>query len=237
MNGSGVAFSSFSSTSSGFLPGARPVRLRDPEDVRVDRDGRLAEGDVEHDVGGLAADARQLLQLVAFSRYLAAEFVDQDARRGDHVLRLGVEQADGLDVLLEALLAEFEHCLRRFHLGEQRAGRLVDPDVGRLRRQRDRDQQRVRIHIFELGLRRRVGFRQAAVEFENVCFFHASSSKRSADAAPALPSACSLSPPRPTRKWSGISNQRPGTIDVSYLDCEAVRGAARCRRRPIAEIP
>ena len=34
----------------------------DAEVVRIDCDGRLAEGDVEHHVGGLAANARQRLQ-------------------------------------------------------------------------------------------------------------------------------------------------------------------------------
>ena len=38
--------------------------------------------------------------------------VDQDARGGDDVLGLGVEQADGLDVLAQCLLAEVEHLLR-----------------------------------------------------------------------------------------------------------------------------
>jgi len=49
----------------------------DAEDMRIDRDRRFAEGDVEHDVGGLAPDARQLLQLLARSRHLAAVLGDQ----------------------------------------------------------------------------------------------------------------------------------------------------------------
>src|SRR5215831_20439581 len=44
--------------------GARrePGAVRHAEDVRVDRDRRLAEGDVEHDVRGLAPDPGQLHQ-------------------------------------------------------------------------------------------------------------------------------------------------------------------------------
>ena len=76
-----------------------------PEDVRVDGNGRLAERDVEYDIGGLAPDARELLQLVTLARNFAAELVDQNARRVDEGLRLGVLKADRLDVLLQALFA------------------------------------------------------------------------------------------------------------------------------------
>ena len=41
------------------LAGREAGAVADAEDVRVDRDGRLAEGDVEHDIRGLPADARQ----------------------------------------------------------------------------------------------------------------------------------------------------------------------------------
>ena len=37
----------------------QPGAVADAEQMRVDGDGRLAEGDVEHDIGGLAADAGQ----------------------------------------------------------------------------------------------------------------------------------------------------------------------------------
>ena len=68
--------------------------VADAEDVRVDREGLLAERGVEHDVGGLAADAGQRLQLLAGARDLAAMPVDQRLAERDDVLRLGVEQAD-----------------------------------------------------------------------------------------------------------------------------------------------
>ena len=45
--------------------GRQPGAVADAEQMRVDRDGRLAERDVEHDVRGLAADARQRLQRLA----------------------------------------------------------------------------------------------------------------------------------------------------------------------------
>ena len=49
-----------------------------PEDMGVDGDGRLAEGDVEHHVGGLAPDPRQCLELLPVAGNLAPVFVDQD---------------------------------------------------------------------------------------------------------------------------------------------------------------
>ena len=47
------------------LAGREPGAVADAEDVRVDRDRRLAERDVEHDVRGLAADARQRFERLA----------------------------------------------------------------------------------------------------------------------------------------------------------------------------
>jgi hypothetical protein len=53
--------------------------------------------------------ARQRLQRVAVGGDRAAVPVDQRLAEGDDVLRLGVEQADRLDVLLQPLLAERDH--------------------------------------------------------------------------------------------------------------------------------
>ena len=72
--------------------------IRDAEDVRVDRDRRLAERGVQHDVRGLAADAGQRLERVAIARHVAAVLGDELAARRDHVLRLAVEEPDRLDV-------------------------------------------------------------------------------------------------------------------------------------------
>ena len=59
------------------LAGRQAGAVADAEDVRVDGDGRLAEGHVHHHVGGLAADARQRLQLLVGVRHLAAMPLDQ----------------------------------------------------------------------------------------------------------------------------------------------------------------
>ena len=137
------------------LAGRQAEPVADPEDMRVDRHGRLAEGHVEHDIGGLAADARQLGQLVAVARNLAAMVADQRLRQRDDVLRLVAPQADGADVFAELLLAQRQHLLRRVGDLEQRARRLVDADVGRLRRQHHGDQQREGVDVLELALRLR----------------------------------------------------------------------------------
>jgi hypothetical protein len=67
----------------------------------VDGDGGPAEGGVEHHVGGLAADAGQGLEGLAVLRHLAAVALQQDGAGLDDVLGLGVEEANGLDVLLD----------------------------------------------------------------------------------------------------------------------------------------
>ena len=74
-------------------------------------------------------------------------------RQRDDVLRLGAEEADGLDVVAQPLLAE-----RHIFAGvsatlEQRRGRLVDADIGRLGRQHHGDQQGEGVDVFELGPR------------------------------------------------------------------------------------
>ena len=60
--------------------------VADAEDVRVDRNGRLAEGDVENDVGGFAPDARERHQRFEVARDLAAVFFLQNRRRFNNVL-------------------------------------------------------------------------------------------------------------------------------------------------------
>ena len=49
--------------------------------MRVDREGLLAEGGVEHHVGGLAADAGERLQFLAGARHCAAVAVEVDQVR------------------------------------------------------------------------------------------------------------------------------------------------------------
>jgi hypothetical protein len=74
-------------------------------------------------------------------------------RQLDDVLRLVAEQADGLDVLDQRLLAQGQHLLGVSAIGEQRARGLVHADVGRLRRQGDGDQQGEGVDMLQLALR------------------------------------------------------------------------------------
>jgi len=68
-----------------------PRAIADPENVGVDCKGLLAERRVEHHVGGLAAHARQRLELFSGARHLAVVMIDQRLAEQDDVLRLGVE--------------------------------------------------------------------------------------------------------------------------------------------------
>ena len=154
------------------LPGREASAVADPKDVGVDGKGFLAERGVEDDVGGLAADAGQSLQLIPGARDLAAVSIDQRPAQRDHVLRLGVEQADGLDRVSQAFLAELNHLPGRLDAREQRPARDVDAGVGSLRGQDHRDQQLIRIAGFELGRRRRVRLCQPAEEFEHLVAGH-----------------------------------------------------------------
>src|SRR6185437_10654738 len=146
--------------------------VADAEDVRVHRDGRLAEHGIEDHVGSLAADARQRFQFFARARYLAAVAFQQQCAGRDEVLRLGVVQADRRDVTLQAVLAQREHFFRRVGDREQPPGGLVDTGVGGLRRQDYRHQQFERRAVLEFGGRVRIELAQAAEKFRNLAALH-----------------------------------------------------------------
>lgn len=145
--------------------------VADAENVRVDREGLGPKGDVHHDIGGLATDTGQGFERVAVGGNLAAINVDQALRQGDHVLGLGVEQADRLDMLFQSVLAERNHLRGRFDLFEQPPRRLVDADIGGLRRQGDRDDQLEGVARFQLGFRMGIVRRQPGIKFDDVGFF------------------------------------------------------------------
>lgn len=75
----------------------KPGSIANAKDMRVDCERLLSKCGVEDHIGSLAADSRQRLQLFSRLRNLAVEPVDQCLAKGDHVLRLRVEQPDGLD--------------------------------------------------------------------------------------------------------------------------------------------
>ena len=70
------------------LAGRDAEAVCDAKHMRVDRERRLAEGGVEHDIGGLAADPRQSLERGAVLWRLPAMLLDDRARQRDDVPRL-----------------------------------------------------------------------------------------------------------------------------------------------------
>ena len=143
------------------LAWCQPGAVADAEHMRIHRDGRFAEGDVEHDVGGLAAHAGQGFQRLAIRWHFAAVLIQQDAAGAQDVLRLGVVQADGADVLLQFRFTEFQQAFRCVGDLEQRPGGLVDAHVRGLGREDHRDQQLEGRAVDEFGLRSGIGFLQA----------------------------------------------------------------------------
>jgi len=154
------------------LPRREAGAVADPKDMGVDCKRFLTPRGVEDHVGGLTAHSRQRFEQLARARNLAAMVADQRLAERDHVLRLGIEQPDRLDCLAQRLLAEIDHRPRSPDPLEQVASGEIDAGVGCLRRQNDRDQQRIGTDEVELGRRRRIGFGEPAEEFENLGFRH-----------------------------------------------------------------
>ncbi|MPL74144.1 hypothetical protein SDC9_19954 [bioreactor metagenome] len=136
--------------------------VADAEDMGVDRLRGIVEPDVQHHIRGLAPHPRQAHQRGARGRHLATEALDEDRAELHHVLRLLPEQADGLDVLDQPLLAEGEHLCGRIGDLEQAAGGLVHPRIRRLRRERHGDEQGEGVGVLELPLRVGLGRREPA---------------------------------------------------------------------------
>jgi len=86
--------------------------VADSVDMGVDRERLLAERGVQDDVGGLATDSGKRLKRLAGARDFAAMVADQRFAKRDDVLRLGVEQADGLDSLAQAFFPKINHLPR-----------------------------------------------------------------------------------------------------------------------------
>ena len=144
------------------LAGRQRNAVGDAEDMGIDGDRRLAESDVEHDIGGLAADAGQGFERLAGLRHLACELRDKGLRQADDILGLGAVEPDRLDVVADRVFAQREHFLRAVGLGEERGRGFVDPGIGRLRRKDDGDEQGEGIVIAEFAVGMRIGHGEAA---------------------------------------------------------------------------
>ncbi len=157
--------SSFFSTSSTVLPGARPMRLATrkmwvstaivgwPKAVL-----RITFAVLRPTPGRASSAARS-------ARHLAVVQVDQHPAGGDQVPGLAFVEADRLDVIGQPVLAQGMDGLRRMGDRKQPAGGEVDALVGGLRRQHHRHQQFERRAVFELGGGVGIGRTQAAENF------------------------------------------------------------------------
>ena len=86
--------------------------IGDPENMGIDRNGRLAKCHVEYHIRRLAAHAGQGLESRAVAGHHAAVMLKDQPGRGEDVLGFEVVQPDGADVALEAGKAECNHCCR-----------------------------------------------------------------------------------------------------------------------------
>ena len=139
-------------------PGGDPGAVSDTKDVGVDGLRGLVEPHVQHDIRGLAPDARQGLQRGAAGRHLAVIAVDQHPAERDDVFGLVAEKAYGLDVIGQPCLTQRQHLLRCVCHREQRPRRLVHAYIRRLRRQGDGNDQGKGIQMLQLTLRLRLAF-------------------------------------------------------------------------------
>ena len=118
-----------------------------PVDVRVDGEGRLAEGLHHHHARALVTDAGQRLEFMEGVGHAPAVCVDQDPAQRPDVLRLRGREPAGADDAADLRDAEFEHLLRCRRARKQARRHLAHALVGALRGQYDRDQQRVGIAL------------------------------------------------------------------------------------------
>ena len=114
------------------LAGGQFKSVRNPEDMRVDRHGRLAEGGVEYDVGRLAPDAGQGLERIALARHFTLMKLEQHRAGLDQVAGFRVIQTDGPDVGFESVDTERRDCGWRAGHRKELAGGDIDAAIGGL---------------------------------------------------------------------------------------------------------
>ena len=78
--------------------GGESGTVGDAKDVRIDGHGRFTESRVHHDVGGLASNARQLLERLPAARHLPGVLLQQRLAGGDDVFGLVIKKTDRLDI-------------------------------------------------------------------------------------------------------------------------------------------
>ena len=139
---------------------------------RVSLEQQHAEGLRHHHARGLVAHPGQRLQFLEGPRDLAAVPLDQHLRQEEDVLRLGLEEADGLDVAFQPIEAEREDFLRRVGHRKQAPRGLVDAHIGGLRREQNGSEQLEHARILQLGVGLRVGRFQGGEKRLNEFLLH-----------------------------------------------------------------
>ena len=168
------------------LAGGHARAVADPEDMRVDSNGRLTKPFIQHDIGGLSANPGERLERVAVIGNDAVMLFDQDFRQPVNILRLGVEQPNGADVVGNAVNTQRDHCLRRGGGGEQPLCRPVHPHICGLRRQHHRHQKRIGAGIGQFSLWIRKPFSQPLETGFNIGKLHLAGAFRGAHRRSAL---------------------------------------------------
>ena len=100
-------------------------------------------------VGGLAAHAGQLQQVLHIVGHLPAELLQHHPGGGHDVPCLGTEKAGGVDVLLHLAHIGPGQGLQGGEAAEQGGGHLVDALIGALRGQPDREQQLIGLGVVQ----------------------------------------------------------------------------------------
>jgi hypothetical protein len=130
--------------------------LREPVDVRVDRESGSAERLNHDDARRLVSDARKLLELLERLRNAAAMALDEHSGEIPEVLRLCGGEPAAPDQMVDLVDLELRHRRRSRCACEERRGDPVDLCIGRLSRENDGDEERERIFVLERNGRKRI---------------------------------------------------------------------------------
>lgn len=114
------------------LAWGEPSPVGDAEDMGIDCDGGVTKGGVENNIGGLAANARQLLKGLSGLRNLAGVLFNQQATGLDDVLGLGVVETNGFDETLQPIKTQCQYFFGGVGSGIKSGGGLVDTNIGGL---------------------------------------------------------------------------------------------------------
>ncbi len=147
------------------LAGGHPGAVADAENMRIDRNCRFAESNVEHDIRGFAANAGKRFQRIARARHVPFILGKEPLRQRNDIFSLGTKKADGLDQFADAILPKRHHFLWRVSKRKQRRRRPVDARISRLSREHHRDQQCEWIAVLKLAFWLWIGGLEAAERF------------------------------------------------------------------------